>query len=377
MKIVVAPDSFKGSLSAKKICDIVENVSNKLFEEVEVVKVPMADGGEGTVDSLTETLKADIINIEVKNPLGKPILATYGIFDKTKAVMEMASASGITTVSDEERNVLEQNTFGTGEMILDAINRGVKTIYIGIGGSATNDGGIGMARAFGVKFLDENCKELKPVPSNLNKIVTIDSTQLDSRIREIEIIIMCDVQNPLLGSEGATYVFGPQKGITSENMQQVEEGMEHYIDLVETELSVSVKNCPGAGAAGGLGAGMMAFTNATVKMGIQSIIEILEIDHKIKDADLVITGEGMMDYQSAYGKVASGIGGVAKKHQVPCIAIVGAMGKKAEVMYEHGITSIMTTVNGVIKLQEAIDCAEPLCYSAVERALRIYKINKK
>ena len=377
MKIVVAPDSFKGSLSAKKICDIVENVSNKLFEEVEVVKVPMADGGEGTVDSLTETLKADIINIEVKNPLGKPILATYGIFDKTKAVMEMASASGITTVSDEERNVLEQNTFGTGEMILDAINRGVKTIYIGIGGSATNDGGIGMASAFGVKFLDENCKELKPVPSNLNKIVTIDSTQLDSRIREIEIIIMCDVQNPLLGPEGATYVFGLQKGITSENMQQVEDGMEHYIDLVETVLSVSVKNCPGAGAAGGLGAGMMAFTNATLKMGIQSIIEILEIEHKIKDADLVITGEGMMDSQSAYGKVASGIGGVAKKHQVPCIAIVGAMGKKAEVMYEHGITSIVTTVNGVMKLQEAIDCAAPLCYSAVERALRIYKINKK
>ena len=375
MKIVVAPDSFKGSLSAKKICNIVENVSKKMFEDVTVIKVPMADGGEGTVESLIEILNAEMVNIEVKNPLGNPIIASYGIFDETKAIMEMAAASGITTVSNEERNVLEQNTFGTGEMILDAINRGIKTIYIGIGGSATNDGGMGFASAIGVKFLDINGRELNPIPKNFMKISTIDRSKINPKIADVEIIIMSDVKNPLLGNKGATYVFGRQKGVTNDDIQWVENGMEHYITLVEKTFEISVKSIPGAGAAGGLGAGLLAFTNANIKEGVQTIMDILEVESKIKDADLVFTGEGMMDYQSAYGKVASGVGLLAQKYQVPCIAIVGSMGKDAEKMYDFGITSIMTTVNGVMSLEQAIDRADELFYSAVERACRIYGIH--
>ncbi len=374
MKIVVAPDSFKGSLTAKKMCDITEEVSKSLFDEVEVVKIPMADGGEGTVESVIDALNGTHIEVQVKNPLGNPVTACYGMFEEKKAIMEMASASGITLVDDSERDILKQNTYGTGEMILDAIERGAETIYIGIGGSATNDGGMGFASAIGVKFLDSTGNEVEPIPEKFTQIVEIDDTDVDSRIKDTTIIIMSDVTNPLLGTKGATHVFGRQKGADDGNLITLEEGMESYINIVEEKTKKSVQNIEGAGAAGGLGAGLLAFTNAQMKSGVTAIMEIVALEEQVKDADLVITGEGMMDYQSAYGKVASGVGKTSFKYGVPCIAIVGAMGEEAEAMYECGITSIITTVNGIMSLDDAINNADQLFTSAVRRALRIVRI---
>ncbi len=374
MKIVVAPDSFKGSLSAKQMCDITEVVAKELFEKVEIMKIPMADGGEGTVESVIDALPGTRIDVEVNNPLGAPVIASYGVFEGNKAIMEMASASGITLVTDEERNILKQNTYGTGEMILDAINRGVKTIYIGIGGSATNDGGMGFASAIGVKFLDEFGDKVNPIPENFKKIRTVDMTMVDNRIEKTEIIIMSDVSNPLLGESGATYVFGRQKGANDSNIAGLEEGMGHYIDVVEKLIGRNIREIKGAGAAGGLGAGLLAFTKAQMKSGVEAVMEIVSLESVIKDADLVITGEGMMDYQSAYGKVASGVGRLSLKYNVPCIAIVGAMGKNAEAMYDYGITSIMTTVNGIMPLDSAIENAEELFTSAMRRTLRMVRV---
>ncbi len=377
MKILVAPDSFKGSLSAKNICEITERVATEIFEEIEVLKIPMADGGEGTVEAVLDALNGEKVEITVKNPLGNPHKATYGIFNQTNAIMEMAEASGITLVSDSERNILKQNTYGTGEMILDAINRGVNAIYIGIGGSATNDGGIGFASAIGAEFLDKNGEKIEPIPENFEKICDVNTENIDKRILSTKIVIMSDVTNPLLGEKGATYVFGRQKGANDSNIDILERGMAHLAEIYKQKLGKDVGNIAGSGAAGGLGAGLLTFTNATMNSGVSTIMDIVSLENAVKNVDLVITGEGMMDYQSAYGKVCSGVGSLCKKYDVPCIAIVGAMGENAEAMYNYGITSIMTTVNKIQSLDEAILNAEELFRSAVRRALRIANAFKK
>lgn len=374
MRIMIAPDSFKGSLSASEICDLVERAAKEVFVDCEVEKMPVADGGEGTVESILATLEGEKVVVEVKDPLGRDIVATYGVFNDNKAVIEMAEASGLPLVSTEDRDVMHSNTFGTGQLILDAIEKGCTTIYMAIGGSATNDGGMGCANALGVKFLDENEKELKPVPANLLKIKTVDISGISKKIRETNFVILSDVKNSLLGERGATYVFGKQKGATIEEQAQLEAGLAHYIAVVEKAVDQSICQIEGAGAAGGLGAGLMAFTNATMRSGVETVLEILDFEEKIQDVKLVVTGEGRMDYQSAYGKVAYGVGSLCKKNQIPCVAIVGGMGEHADAMYEHGISSIMTTVNGVMSMEEAVEHASELCTDAAERLFRLVKL---
>lgn len=376
MKIVVAPDSFKGSLSAQNICDIAEKSAKEILGNVEIIKVPMADGGEGTVESVLDALNGTPEIANVENPLGRKIQSNYGFFGQTNAIMEMASASGITLVTDDERNIFTQNTYGTGEMILDAINKGAKKIYIGIGGSATNDGGIGFANAIGVKFLDKNGQQVQPIPQNFKLIEDFDDSSIDTRIKDVEIIIMSDVSNPLLGETGATYVFGRQKGANDSNIDELEAGMTHYAQVLEKKLGRDIKNIKGAGAAGGLGAGLLAFTNAKMQSGVETIIDIVSLKEHLKGADLAITGEGMMDFQSAFGKVAAGVGGACREQNIPCVAIVGSMGKNAEAMYDYGITSIITTVNGVMDIDKAINNAEELAKSSLERMFRILKIGQ-
>ncbi len=374
MKIMIAPDSFKGSLSASEICDLVECAAKEVFVDCEVEKMPVADGGEGTVESILATLEGEKVVVEVKDPLGRDIVATYGIFNDNKAIIEMAEASGLPLVSTEDRDVMHSNTFGTGQLILDAIEKGCTTIYMAIGGSATNDGGMGCANALGVKFLDENEKELKPVPANLLKIKTVDVSGISKEIKETNFVILSDVKNPLLGECGATYVFGKQKGATVKEQAQLEEGLAHYISVVEEAVDQSICQIEGAGAAGGLGAGLMAFTNATMRSGVETVLEILDFEEKLQDVKLVVTGEGRMDYQSAYGKVAYGVGSLCKKNHIPCVAIVGGMGEHADAMYEHGISSIMTTVNGVMSMAEAVEHASELCTDAAERLFRLVKL---
>ena len=378
MKIVVAPDSFKGSLGANEICVIVEKSAKEVFGNCEVIKVPMADGGEGTVDCLSGILSAEKIICNVKDPLGRDINAYYARFGDS-AVMEMAQASGITLIKENERDILKHSSYGTGEMIIHAVKNGVKNIYIGIGGSATNDGGMGFASAIGVKFLDKNNSLINPIPENFLNIHSIDCSNINPLVLGANITVMCDVNNPLLGASGATAVFGKQKGADTTSSPILEKGLEHYITNVEKTISKNIKNNDGAGAAGGLGAAFMAFTNAKIQSGVKTILEILKFNEIIADANLVVTGEGMMDYQSAFGKVASGVGMLCKNQNVPCLAIVGSMGERAEEMFDYGITSIIPTVNAIMSLDYAMKNASYLCENAATRMFKLINtnINKK
>ncbi len=373
MKIVVAPDSFKGSLTAIEICDITQKVCKEMFTRCYVEKIPMADGGEGTVDCLVESMQGHKVKCTVKDPLFRDITATYGTFGNN-AIMEMAQASGITLVEDNKRDIFKHSTYGTGQMLLHALENGIETVYIGIGGSATNDGGIGFASAIGVKFLDIFNNELEAIPLNFEKIHSIDTSNINPLVKTATINVLCDVTNPLLGEHGATNIFGKQKGACENDRIILERGMKHYIDIAEKTLNKSVRDNKGAGAAGGLGACLELFANSKMCSGISTILDILSFKDRIYDANLVITGEGKMDYQSAYGKVASGIGKICKEENVPCIAIVGSIGERAEEMEKFGIKSITSTVNSIMTLDYAIDNAHYLFESALRRTLNLIKI---
>lgn len=370
MKIVVAPDSFKGSLTANEICTIVKTVAEEVFDDCEVLGIPVADGGEGTVDSILQALNGNRIDLKVKNALGQEIHTYYGIFNGSCAIMEMASASGLPLIAEKERDVMQSNTYGTGEMILHAMENGCSTIYIGIGGSATNDCGIGCMEALGISFLDDTGQKINPVPDNFMKISTINTEHLHEKIKDTKIIIMSDVKNLVLGETGATNVFGRQKGATPKQLIILETGMVHVVDLMENSQNIELKTIEGGGGAGGLGAGLFAFTHATMQSGVETVLDILEFKEKTKGADLIVTGEGMMDYQSAYGKVAYGVGNIAKEQNIPCVAVVGGLGDKAEVMFAHGIDTMTTTVNGIMTINEAMANAEQLCIQSVRRLFR-------
>lgn len=379
MKLIVAPDSFKGSLSAAQLCDCVRRAALRVFPDCSVLALPVADGGEGTVDSLCAALSGTMLTVSVQNPLGAPVAAQYATFTSAAggahcAVMEMAAASGLPLIPVAQRDVLASNTYGTGEMMLDALQKGCTELYIGIGGSATNDGGIGCAAAFGVQFLNAAGEALAPIPANFTQIETVDLSGLNPLLAKANITIMSDVTNPLLGETGATNVFGKQKGADAAQRAVLEAGLAHYIAKVEAATGKQVADAAGAGAAGGLGAGLLSFTAAAMQSGVDTVLSLLDFDAKLSDADLVITGEGQMDFQSAYGKVAYGVGTRCKSAGVPCIALVGGLGQNAEAMYAHGIDSMMTTVNGVMPLEKAIENAPALCESAAERLLRMVKV---
>ncbi|MGH4137821.1 glycerate kinase [Clostridium sp.] len=376
MKIVIAPDSFKGSLSALEVCEGIEKGIRKVLGVAEIVKVPMADGGEGTVQSLVDATGGKLIKVKVKDPLMRTVEAFYGILgDGTTAVIEMAAASGITLLSKEERNPMKTTTYGTGEIIVHALDMGCRNFIIGIGGSATNDGGAGMLSALGVKLLDVNGKDIGCGGGSLDKLKTIDLSHLDSRIELCNIVAACDVDNPLCGERGASNIFGPQKGADEDMIITLDNNLSHYADMVEKYLGISIKEYPGAGAAGGLGGGLLAFLNAKLKRGIDIVIETTKLEDSIKDADLVFTGEGMIDYQTAFGKTPFGVAKVAKKYNIPVIAIAGGIGKGTETLYEQGFTSIFSIVDKPMQLEEAIENCGILLENASERIMRILKTN--
>lgn len=374
LKFVFAPDSFKGSLSAEKICSLLKNIAEKIFPDCETISIPMSDGGEGAVSVVTSAMGGEIRTVPVKGPMGTIVNAQYGVFGINHAIIEMAAASGLLLVPTDERDILRASTYGTGQLIRSALDDGYKNIYIAIGGSATNDGGIGCAAALGVRFLDAAGRELDPIPANLEKIADIDITDLHAGIPCANITVMCDVTNPLLGSEGATYIFGPQKGATKKQQKLLEKGLTNYAAVLERKFGVNVNEIPGSGAAGGLGAGLLVFLNGHLKRGIDTIMDILSFKEKIYGADLVITGEGKMDDQSAYGKVASGVGMEAKKQNIPCVAIVGGMGKDASDLYKYGVESIITTINAAIPIETAMEQAEELFVNAAERMFRMIRV---
>jgi glycerate 2-kinase len=377
MKILIAPDSFKGTMSSLEVINHIEEVARGHFNPLEVVKVPIADGGEGTVQSLVTASKGQYRKVEVMDPLGRKIWAEYGLINENIAVIEMAGASGLLLLSKKERNPLMTTTYGTGQMIKAALDEGIREFIIGIGGSATNDGGIGAAQALGVRMLDKEGREVGFGGRELIRIKKIDLSNMDPRIKRSKITVICDVNNPLTGERGATAVYGPQKGAVGEVLSFLEEGMESYRMIIKQQLGLDMNEIAGSGAAGGLGAALIAFFGASLRPGIETILDIIDFEHLLEGVDLVITGEGMIDQQSAYGKVPVGVASRCKKKGISVVAVSGVMGDNAQQVYDYGIDSIMTTVNKDMTITEAMDQAETLLKDAVDRMFRLIKIGSK
>lgn len=373
MKIVFASDSFKGSLSSGKICEILERTSNKIFPNAETQGVWVADGGEGTLDAVLKERKGEKVTVAVHNPLFGRTEASYALFDGKEALIEMASASGLTLIEKDKRNPLKTTSFGTGELIRDAIDRGCKKIILAIGGSATNDGGMGAMSALGFKFLDRFGNVLRGTGEELEKTAKIEISQGKKLIEGVEFQVMCDVTNPLLGENGSSYVFAPQKGADSQCVKKLERGMEIYSHAVKEAVGKDFSQKPGAGAAGGMGFALMAFLGAQIKSGIDTVLDLIDFDEKIKSASLVITGEGRMDGQSVCGKVPYGVGMRCRKYNIPCVAVVGGLLEGYEKIYDSGVKSVITTINGEMSLEYAIENSERLYEDAAFRLLSAVK----
>ncbi|MDA3811685.1 MAG: glycerate kinase [Spirochaetaceae bacterium] len=355
MKIVVAADSFKGSLSSSELADSVEIGIRKIYPDAEVVKVPVADGGEGTVEALVDGTNGLYRTVKVNGPLMSPITALYGITgDGKTAVIEMASASGLPLIPANKRNPMKTTTYGTGELIKDALDKGCREFLIGIGGSATNDCGMGMMQALGMKFLDKNGKELKTSGENLIKTETIDDSELLNVLKDASFLIACDVDNPLYGENGAANVYGRQKGADDKMVKDLNTGLHHFSEIVKKKYSFDMNALPGAGAAGGLGGAFAAFLNGQLKPGIDIILDKTGLAEKIVGADFVITGEGRIDFQSVMGKTPVGVSKLAAKRNIPVIAIAGAVADDASVVHDYGINSLFSIMNYPIELEDAM-----------------------
>ncbi len=373
MKFLFASDSFKGTLSSETIIGLLTQSAKEIFPGCETAGTLIADGGEGTVDAVIAMTKGSMIEVPVHGPLMEETAATYGKINDSSAIIEMAAASGLPMVPTELRNPLNTTTYGTGELIRDALDKGFRNISIALGGSATNDGGMGAMAALGVKFFDQDGVLLKGVGSDLAKVARVDVSGLHPAVAETTFTVMCDVNNPLTGPDGATYTFGKQKGGTPEILDQLEAGMLSYAKVAGEALGRDIDHIPGAGAAGGLGAAVCGFLNATLKSGIETVLDLIDFDQMLEGVDLVVTGEGRIDWQSAFGKVPSGIGMRCKRKGIPAVAIVGGMGNGAEKIYDFGVESILPTINGAMDIEEALERAEELYKAAADRMFRFLK----
>jgi glycerate kinase len=374
MKIVIAPDSFKGSLTSNEAALAIEKGILQVLPGCTIIKIPMADGGEGTLDALVTATDGNYTEVETSDPIGRPIKSKYGILgDKKTAIIEMAEASGLLLLKTEERNPLKTTTYGTGQLIKDALDKGYRNFIIAIGGSATNDGGAGMAQALGVKFFNANKQEIadKMCGGNLNKVSSFDLNSIHSAISQSQITIASDVKNPLLGPNGCTYVFSKQKGANSEMIDVLEKNIDHFYSLLEKTTTKVVRDIPGAGAAGGLGAGLLFFLNAQIQSGIEMVMNASKFEEQIKDADLVITGEGKIDNQTAFGKTIAGIAAIAKKQQIPVIAFAGIV-DNADNLMPLGITNCYSISSSDITIEYSIKNAAFLLEKAVEQVMENY-----
>lgn len=382
MKLLFASDSFKGSLSSQQTALLLTEAAHRVWgDAVRCESLPMADGGEGTIEAIIEARGGHYIPMRVEGPLGTEVQAGYGCISAPtseqggEAIIEMARASGLPLVPPALRNPLCTSTYGTGQLIRDALDRGFRRLYIAIGGSATNDGGMGCMRALGVRFLDSEGTELAGRGEDLERLCTIDTTQLDPRIGSCQLVVMCDVDNPLCGPEGATHTFSAQKGATPAVQERLERGMQHYRDVIISHSGINPDTIPGSGAAGGLGAALLVFLGAKLLSGIEAVLEATRFDQRLQGVDLVITGEGRTDWQSCRGKVVQGVGDHCLRHQIPAIALVGSTGPGAEEVLRHGITRIVTTAPEGMPLTEAMARAEELYLGAAIGMFEAYGID--
>ncbi len=374
-KVLIAPDSYKGCLSALEVSNAIESAFLEFYPKLNIVKVPIADGGEGTVDALVTATGGKLMFSEVLDPLGEKIVAKWGILgDGSTAVIEMASASGLPLVPREKRNPYITSTFGTGQIIKAALDANCKKIVIGIGGSATNDAGSGMAKALGVRFLDSSGKELCDGGYALQKLEKIDISKIDQRIKNTEILVACDVDNPLCGPRGASAVYGPQKGATPEMILELDKALLKFSDIAQQVTGKDVKNTAGAGAAGGLGAGLMFFTEASLMPGVELVLEVTDFNNLVKDADLVITGEGNTDFQTVFGKAPVGVAKAAKKYNIPVVCISGGLGDGYESVFDKGIDAIVSISSGPVSLDECMLNGAIMLISATKRLIRTLNV---
>ena len=373
MKFLFASDSFKGSLKSSQTIELLTKAAEEVFPGCECIGVPVADGGEGTVNAVISATDGKLVTADVHDPLMNKINAAYGITDGSKAIIEMSAASGLPLVPEKLRNPMNTTTFGTGELILDALDRGCRDISTAIGGSATNDGGMGCMRALGVRFLDKDGRELSGFGRELSEVAHIDAGSLDKRLSECSITVICDVKNPLCGQSGATRTFAKQKGADPEIIEQLENGMCNFRDIIKKEFGIDCDTVEGSGAAGGLGAALRVFLGGKMQSGIETVLQLIDFDEKLKGTDLVITGEGCTDNQSVCGKVMQGVGLHAKRHGIPCIGLSGSLGDGAEKISDFGISSLHCIVDRPMTLEYAMTNAETLYYKAAVRMFRTIK----
>ncbi|MGF1835416.1 glycerate kinase [Photobacterium sanguinicancri] len=380
MKIVIAPDSYKESLSAMEVAIAVEAGFRQVLPNAEYHKLPMADGGEGTVQSLVDATQGSIIECRVTGPLGEQVDAFYGLMgDGKTAIIEMAAASGLHLVPNEQRNPLQTTTYGTGELIIAALEQGVEHIIVGIGGSATNDGGIGMAQALGIQLLDASGKEIGYGGGALARLATIKMDNVDPRLAKINLEVACDVDNPLCGPKGASHIFGPQKGASPSMVEQLDANLAHYAELIKTQLGNDVKDTAGAGAAGGLGAALIGLFSASLRPGIEIVMDAVDLKAQLAGADLVITGEGRIDSQTVHGKTPIGVARCAKAFGIPVVGIAGCLSNDCHVVHEHGIDAVFSVVPRSVSLEEALRDAAvnvELTSANVARVLKLGLLNK-
>lgn len=377
MKIVIAPDSFKESLSALQVAEAIETGMKQILPDAEYIKVPMADGGEGTVQSLADALGGKIITVSVTDPLGGKCQASFAISgDGQTAVIEMASASGLHLVPPDKRNPLYTTSYGTGEVIREALNLGVKKIILGIGGSATNDGGAGMLQALGVELLDEKGQPIGRGGASLAQLHRVNLANIDARLKNVAIEVACDVDNPLCGERGASAVFGPQKGATPEMVIQLDKALAHFAEISLRDTNIDIAHRAGTGAAGGMGGGLLLLPQIELRSGVQIVIDAVKLAEKVRDADLVITGEGRMDKQSIYGKTPIGVAKIAKQFNKPVIAIVGCLREDFEVVYEHGIDAVFPIIRQLGTLEETLKSGADNLKHAGRNIAKVYSLSK-
>lgn len=373
MKIIVSPDSFKGSLTAIQAAYSIKKGIKKAYNKARPILLPLGDGGEGTMEVLISATKGHSKITETVDPLGNKIKTSYGITgDNKTCIIEIAITSGIKLISEHELNPLQTTTYGVGQLIKQALNEGYYSFIVNIGGSATNDGGAGMLQALGLQLLDSNGDEIKYGGGSLNKVVEIDDTYFDERIKECTFIIATDVQNPLIGKNGASFIFGPQKGATEKEVELLDDNLVHWANLIKKKTGVILHNKKGAGAAGGLGGAFQAFFPSQMKRGIDVVLEYLDYEKQLEDADLIITGEGKVDKQTGFGKTPMGVAQCGLRKNVPIIIMTGIVGKGYEVLYDYGVVSINSIITRPMSVTEAIKNASILLENSTEQIVRSF-----
>ncbi len=380
MKIVIAPDSFKESLTSMEVATELEAGLRRVWPDAVCIKIPMADGGEGTVQSLVDATGGDIVSCQAQAPMGNVITACYGLLGGGKtAVIEMAEASGLPLVARDKRNPLLASSYGTGQVIADALQRGVEDIIIGLGGSATNDGGAGMAQALGVRFLGADGTVItQPLGGGqLLSIDRIDLSGINPGLARLKVSVACDVTNPLTGVKGASAVYGPQKGATPAMVDELDRNLKHFASVIRRDVGIDVEGTPGAGAAGGMGAALIAFAGGTLKRGIELVVEATKLEQHMAGADLALTGEGRVDFQTAFGKTPSGVAAAARKFGVPVVAIGGGLSEDARGVFEYGIDGLAAATVNPMDLETAIRKSRQNLQDAAERVARLIVIGQR